>query len=221
MLVCGPGSAKLQQARQMAALGDTASQHLQQHWGDTCWPNLSVGWIDAYRGLMSGIRPDAVGKLRHALFQTAFSTASQEDASLLEGGSVTDRTANDVKSDFAWTPTTRRHHSRAGLRYETDLTDAERAVIAPLMPEPASCGRPLVWTDNAMAESYFSALEYELLARRRFCSQADARMACFSYIEGFYHPLRRHSALDYRSPVVYEQKTGPELPTETLLDQIP
>jgi len=40
-----------------------------------------------------------------------------------------------------WTPTTRRQHSRAGLRYETDLTDAEWAVIAPLMPNPAPCGR--------------------------------------------------------------------------------
>ena len=38
--------------------------------------------------------------------------------------------------------------------------------------------------DNAMAESFFSTLEAELLSRRRFASQAEARMACFSYIEG-------------------------------------
>ena len=36
--------------------------------------------------------------------------------------------------------------------------------------------------DNAMAESFFSTLEAELLSRRRFASQAEARMACFSYI---------------------------------------
>jgi putative transposase len=72
-----------------------------------------------------------------------------------------------------------------------------------------------------MAESFFSTLECELLARRRFRSQAEARIACFSYIEGFYNPLRRHSALGYHSPVVYEQETGSELPTETLLSQIP
>ena len=41
--------------------------------------------------------------------------------------------------------------------------------------------------DNAMAESFFSTLECELLARRRFRSQAKARMAVFSYIEGFYN----------------------------------
>ena len=38
--------------------------------------------------------------------------------------------------------------------------------------------------DNAMAESFFSTLEAELLSRRRFTSQVEARMACFSYIEG-------------------------------------
>ena len=34
--------------------------------------------------------------------------------------------------------------------------------------------------------------------------QAEARMACFSYIEGWYNPARLHSGLGYRSPVIYE-----------------
>ena len=58
--------------------------------------------------------------------------------------------------------------------------------------------------DNAMAESFFSALEAELLSRRRFASQAEARMACFSYVEGWYNPVRLHSSLGYRSPMAYE-----------------
>ena len=41
-----------------------------------------------------------------------------------------------------WTPTTRRQHSRDDLRYETDVTDAEWAVIAPLLPPPRERGRP-------------------------------------------------------------------------------
>jgi hypothetical protein len=41
-----------------------------------------------------------------------------------------------------WTPTTRRQYSRDGLRYETDVTDAEWAVIEPLLPEPHARGRP-------------------------------------------------------------------------------
>ena len=58
--------------------------------------------------------------------------------------------------------------------------------------------------DNAMAESFFSTLEAELLSRRRFASQAEARMACFSYIESWYNPARLHSGLGYRSPITYE-----------------
>ncbi len=60
-----------------------------------------------------------------------------------------------------------------------------------------------------MCESFFAILECELLARRRFASQAEARMACFSYIEGFYNPQRLHSALGYRSPISYEQEYEP------------
>ncbi|KIU36464.1 transposase [Methylobacterium radiotolerans] len=60
--------------------------------------------------------------------------------------------------------------------------------------------------DNAMCESFFATLECELLDRRRFASQAQARMAVFTFIEGFYNPVRPHSALGYRSPIRYEQE---------------
>jgi len=58
--------------------------------------------------------------------------------------------------------------------------------------------------DNAMAESFFSTFEAELLSRRRFASQAEVRMACFSKIEGWHNPVRPHSGLGYRSPMAYE-----------------
>ena len=57
-----------------------------------------------------------------------------------------------------WTPTTRRHHSRAGLRYETDLTDAEWAVVEPLLPKPASCGRPPLWPMREILNGIFYVL---------------------------------------------------------------
>ena len=59
--------------------------------------------------------------------------------------------------------------------------------------------------DNAMAESFFATLECELLDRRTFPTQAEARMAIFEYIEGWYNPHRRHSRLGYRSPVNFER----------------
>ena len=40
-----------------------------------------------------------------------------------------------------WTPTTRRQHSRAGLRYGSNLTDAEWTLLAPFLPAEAGCGR--------------------------------------------------------------------------------
>jgi putative transposase len=70
--------------------------------------------------------------------------------------------------------------------------------------------------NNAMCESFFATLECELLDRRRFTSQAEARVACFSFIEGWYNPVRVHSALNYRSPIRYEQDMQAELlPTKS------
>jgi transposase len=57
-----------------------------------------------------------------------------------------------------WTPTTRRQHSRDRLRYETDLTDAEWAVVEPLMPAPRSCGRPRTWPLREIVNAIFYVL---------------------------------------------------------------
>ena len=60
--------------------------------------------------------------------------------------------------------------------------------------------------DNAMCESFFATLECELLERRRFKTQIEARLAVFDFIEAWYNPRRRHSALDYQSPISYERR---------------
>jgi len=65
--------------------------------------------------------------------------------------------------------------------------------------------------DNAMCESFFATLECELLHRYRFRTQVEARLRVFQYIEGFYNPRRRHSALDYLSPLNYERRHKAEL----------
>jgi putative transposase len=58
--------------------------------------------------------------------------------------------------------------------------------------------------DNALCESFFATLECELLDRYRFGTRDDARRAVFEYIEGWYNPHRRHSAIHYVSPAQYE-----------------
>ena len=60
--------------------------------------------------------------------------------------------------------------------------------------------------DNAMAESFFATLECELIDRSSWKSQLDARTALFTWIEGWYNPCRRHSAIDYLSPINFERK---------------
>ena len=92
------------------------------------------------------------------------------------------------------------HHSDQGSQY-TSVAFGKRCGEAGVRPSMGSVGDAY---DNAMAESFFSTLEAELLSRRRFASQAEARMACFSYIEGWYNPVRLHSGLGYRSPITYE-----------------
>ena len=57
-----------------------------------------------------------------------------------------------------WTPTTRRQHSRDHLRYETDLSDAEWALIEPLMPAPNPRGRPRAWPLREIVNAIFYVL---------------------------------------------------------------
>jgi putative transposase len=49
-----------------------------------------------------------------------------------------------------------------------------------------------------------ATLECELLDRRRFRTQTEARVAVFDHLKGFYNPHRRHSTLGYLSPAEYE-----------------
>ena len=94
------------------------------------------------------------------------------------------------------------HHSDQGSQY-TSIAFGKRCREAGVRPSMGSVGDAY---DNAMAESFFATLECELLDRRRFKTQAEARMAVFEFIEGFYNPRRRHSSLGYLSPVDYERR---------------
>jgi putative transposase len=93
------------------------------------------------------------------------------------------------------------HHSDRGCQY-TSYAFGKRCQEAGIMPSMGTVGDAY---DNAMAESFFATLEREVLSRRRFKSPAEAKMAIFDWLEGWYNPHRRHSALGYRSPANYER----------------
>ena len=94
------------------------------------------------------------------------------------------------------------HHSDHGCQY-TSYAFGKRCQEMNVMPSMGSVGDAY---DNAMAESFFATLEKELLDRRRFRTQAEARMAVFEWLEGWYNPHRRHSSLGRISPINFERR---------------
>ena len=58
--------------------------------------------------------------------------------------------------------------------------------------------------DNAMVETFFKTLKAELVWRTIFQSRIEAASAIGRYIDGFYNPVRRHSALNFISPLQFE-----------------
>jgi putative transposase len=93
------------------------------------------------------------------------------------------------------------HHSDHGCQY-TSYAFGKRCREAGIMPSMGTVGDAY---DNAMAESFFATLEREVLNRRRFRTQVEAKMLIFDWLEGWYNPHRRHSSLGYRSPINYER----------------
>ena len=94
------------------------------------------------------------------------------------------------------------HHSDRGSQYTSSDYRAELAAHGMIasMSGKGDC------YDNAVAESFFSTLEFELLMKSDWHTREDARRAIFRYIETWYNRKRRHSTLGYISPVEYEQQ---------------
>ena len=93
------------------------------------------------------------------------------------------------------------HHSDQGSQY-TSLDFGKRCKEMGVRPSMGTVGDAY---DNAMAESFFASLECELIDRRTWKTFAQARMAIFTWIEGWYNPRRRHSGLGQKSPVNFEK----------------
>ena len=94
------------------------------------------------------------------------------------------------------------HHSDQGSQY-TSVAFGERCRKMGVRPSMGTVGDAY---DNAMAESFFATLECELIDRRKWETKTQARLALFTYIEGWYNPRRRHSALGQTSPANFERR---------------
>jgi putative transposase len=94
------------------------------------------------------------------------------------------------------------HHSDPGVQYASgDYRDhlARQGTVVS-MRRTGRC-----W-DNAVAESFFATLEWELVERSDWRTRDEARSAIFKDLALWYNPRRRHSSLSYLSPVDYEQQ---------------
>ena len=94
------------------------------------------------------------------------------------------------------------HHSDQGRTYAGNVYQRRLAGagMKPSMSRKGDC-----W-DNAVAESFFATLEFELIELQVFQSRSAAKMAIFEFIEVFYNRQRSHQTLDYKTPLMVEQE---------------
>lgn len=94
------------------------------------------------------------------------------------------------------------HHTDRGSQYAAGEYQALLAAhgMTCSMSRKGDC-----W-DNAVAESFFASLKRELVSGTQWGTRDEARTAVFEYIELWYNRERRHSSLDYLSPVAYERQ---------------
>ncbi len=97
------------------------------------------------------------------------------------------------------------HHSDHGCQY-TSWVFGQRLRKAGLLGSMGTVGDAL---DNAVAEAFFASLQTELLDRRTWDSRHQLAQAIFEWIEAWYNPRRRHSALGYLSPIQFEAHHTP------------
>ena len=93
------------------------------------------------------------------------------------------------------------HHSDRGSQYCSIDYQAELRKHGILI---SMCSKGNCY-DNAMVETFLETLKSELVWRTVFYSRQEADQAIGRYIDGFYNPVRRHSALDFTSPAQFEK----------------
>lgn len=94
------------------------------------------------------------------------------------------------------------HHSDQGTQF-TSIDFGLRCKKWGVRPSMGSVGDCY---DNAMAESFFATLECEMIDRTPLPNPHEARMAVFTFIEGWYNLRRRHSSIGYLAPAEFERR---------------
>lgn len=123
--------------------------------------------------------------------------------------------SNRLKKDLAiralqmainlrWPPKGCIHHTDRGSQY---CAHDYRKVLRRHGFQLSMSGKGNCW-DNAVTETFFKTLKAELIWRQTWQTRRQAEAAVFQYINGFYNPRRKHSALGYKSPLAFERKAA-------------
>jgi putative transposase len=116
-----------------------------------------------------------------------------------------------------WTPTTRQRYSRDDLRSETDRTDAEWALIEPLLPEPLGQGRPRVWPRREIMNAIVSVLRGGI-AWRLLPSDLPPRSTVFRWF-AFWRDRGVFETMNHRLVMADRERVGREAsPSAAVID---
>ncbi|MFD8338288.1 transposase [Streptomyces solisilvae] len=144
--------------------------------------------------LVASAQPEQVGMLRrHA---SALSTSARADADLVL------TTLEYALASREVAPGELIHHADHGCQY-TSVKLTTRLVRAGIQASMGSVGDSF---DNALAENLWMITKTECIRGRVFATRAEANLALFEYIDGFYNPRRIQKRLGYLSPIEYEEK---------------
>ena len=96
------------------------------------------------------------------------------------------------------------HHSDRGSHY---CAHAYRKILRRHGFQVSMSGKGNCW-DNAITETFFKTLKAEMIWRQTWQTRRQVEEGVFQYINGFYNPRRKHSALGYKSPLAFERKAA-------------
>lgn len=118
--------------------------------------------------------------------------------------------ADEILVEMALRMALVQHRPQAGLLHHTDqgcqyISHAYQALLAEMHITVSMSRKGNCW-DNAVSESFFGTLKGECVDLSCFQTRAEARQTVFEYVETFYNRVRRHSSLEYVSPIAFEQQ---------------
>jgi len=163
---------------------DFSAEAQDQKWvGDITFVDTSEGW--SYLAVIVDVFSRRV---------VGWATSDSPDANLVVAALKNAKTMRRPPSGLIV-------HTDRGCQY------ASKAYLAELkeMGAIASMSRTGNCYDNAMAESFFSTLDFELRRHWDFSSHREATKVLANYIDNYYNRKRIHSSIDYMTPVAYEQ----------------